>query len=280
MDTSQSVHPFEGSRTAMALLEVPSFVEALARVLYVAERRRPAGLIVGPAGSGKSALLQRVTGELAGTQHHCELLDLRTTAGHGLLWVLVERLGIAASGDWSDARLWRSIIDRIRGEGLVGRSLVLLLDHLEDCEEHCAVWLRRLVAEAAQSPGLSIILAARHNALAGWRELIHTYCELKIALPAWTIHETRRFLEQLWDGQRSLLITDDALAAMHALCRGRVRNLVQLGRLAWFAARAHELTAIDADHVRLVAGELWPMQPPAALLAPAAADLSLMEIQD
>ena len=61
--------PFRGCLDARSFYQSPTHDEALARLFFLVEQRRRLGLLMGPAGSGKSLLLEVLAQQLRRAGH-------------------------------------------------------------------------------------------------------------------------------------------------------------------------------------------------------------------
>ncbi len=101
--------------------------EGLARLEYLVAQQRRLGLIVGPAGSGKTFLAKQFV--RAARLRSCDVLhaDLLGVDGRELLWTLVSQLGIRRHIREACFALWRALADRliVMAEGRRHRSSVV-----------------------------------------------------------------------------------------------------------------------------------------------------------
>src|SRR5262245_30201745 len=104
--------------------------EALARLHYLFEHRRRAGIVLGPAGVGKSFLLAQFAREVRRTGHEAVAVDLFGTQDGEFLWNVAARLGAPVQLSDSRFRLWRAIADRLYENRLQNIHTVLLFDNV------------------------------------------------------------------------------------------------------------------------------------------------------
>lgn len=265
MVTGDRVDLFADDRILRIALRLPSFEEALARLLYVIENRRPCGLVVGLAGTGKTVLLDAAAYELSGAQWRLSYrpltVSLRAAGGAGLAWNLAARMGLTPDPSATGDELWRVIADRFEGQALSGLSLVPIIDHLDQSNRAAVLELERCCQLAGQFRS-TVVASARLPLGAPLAEVARPLCDLRIELPLWTAQETATFLTQIVEPASSIHWEPDAVEAAHACAAGRMRDTLQIARLAIFAVQAQGHTKIDADLVEAIANELW--QPPAS----------------
>jgi hypothetical protein len=110
--------------------------ESLARLRFLVGQKRKYGLLVGPAGSGKSSLLEALRRELlaGGTPVAAASgrYSLQPTAHFRLL---LEQYGAGYIPAETASESWRKVRDRIRQFGRFGQSTAILIDdadHLAD----------------------------------------------------------------------------------------------------------------------------------------------------
>ena len=238
--------------------------EALARLDYLVESNCGFGLLIGPAGSGKSLLLavlaQRLkqagkavaTINLAG----CEVRDV--LAAIALPWGMGLRPGLSFSPQ-DTSQLWRQIGDRLVELHYEGRPGVLLLDDLDLAAPAVISALPRFMT-MAPSPlaRLTIIGASSSAGVAAIGDRMLDRADLRIELPLWDDDDTRQFITaQLRRAGRTMAIfQDSALTRLHELSGGSPRRVCQLVQLSLLAGAGRELTEIDASTVEAICEEL------------------------
>lgn len=254
------INPFEDGTALGALRGVPAFEEALSRLLYLAEHGRPCGIVRGPAGSGKSPLLECVIGELRCGGQECGEIDLRRTSADEFSWRLACELGTAPSR--SDHRwCWRLIEDALRGRALAGRMTILTLDHLGEQGTDLLAELQRLLAIAEASAGWVTVLCAARSELRAVDHFVHAHSELRIELGPLDVDETGEFLRRVVETTGCCPFDEESVGALHAHSRGVLRDLMTLCRLAILARSGEETPHVTAEIVRLVAAEFTPSHP-------------------
>jgi type II secretory pathway predicted ATPase ExeA len=267
----RDVNPFEDGSAAAALRGLPSFEEALARLLHTAEHGRPFGIVRGPAGAGKSQLLECVAREARGGVQ----IDLRRSSAGEFVDQLCDELGAALT---AKPHAWKVIEDILLGRALAARPTLLLLDHLEAADADLLRQVERLLAVAEASAGWCTVLAAGCTPSAVVESIARVHGELRIELGHLEADETAQYLQQVVVQSDCPPFTDKAAAAVHDATGGLLRDIVRLCRLTLFAASTEEASEVTAEIVRMVTGELSPPRgtnlphrtPPA--LAPASSD--------
>jgi general secretion pathway protein A len=148
--------PFAERLAADALWQDDRMRQGLARLHYLADQAT-VGLITGPSGVGKSALLKRFMHELSRPRWEPVYLHLTHLPAAGLLKTLVDKLGeVPRRGK---DRLFEQILHKA---SQVEGSLLVILDeaHLVDAE--ALTDIRLLVSSALdESPPLKIVLVGQ-----------------------------------------------------------------------------------------------------------------------
>lgn len=230
----------------------PPLEEAEARCAWLMEHRRPFGVIVGPAGTGKSRLLQMLARGKRGrlTRGHCRPIEVAGLGRRELLGSIADGLGVALTAAHPGQGL-NAIVDRLRGLAECGGRQTLLLDHLEGAEEASLLAIRGLLAQMHGLRSLTILGAARPPLSRPLASLVADYADVRIELPALEAEESASFVEGLHSrsaaGGRVL---PAALEELHRLSRGIPRDLERLTRLAQLAAEAEEGAGIDPRTVQ------------------------------
>src|SRR3954465_13170109 len=120
---------FSPAAVRQSLASSPVHAEALARLDFLCESRLPLGLLLGPAGSGKSTVLAEFAERAA---RGGALVAMTNAATPDELAVLVPLGGGPQVAPEKDSRLlWRYIIDRFEEIKLEGLSVVILRDALD-----------------------------------------------------------------------------------------------------------------------------------------------------
>lgn len=241
------------------LIETPPHEEALARLSYLVEHRRRFGLMLGPAGTGKSLVLNAAAREAKGLGREVAAIDLFGIDSHDLLLHLAIALRLGPTERWSHATLWRAVGDHWHALHLARLPSVLLFDHLEHAEVDCLGMIERLLhLDVANDGGLTILAAARE----GQEEFsfgdLAEQSELRIELPSLSRRETESFIRELLDkaGTGREFFGRDASETLFDLSGGVPREIVRLCRLALAAAERDDAHRIDSVMLLDVAGEL------------------------
>lgn len=248
--------PFSGSG-ARFYFESPSHEEALSRMLYVVEERRPCGLLYGPAGSGKTLLLQLLTQQIRRMQREVIVLDLTDRGEEELLWDLHAELGLAPLQHTTIPVLWRQISDLLLSQPAAGYPMVILLDQLELARPGCFKVLQRLFPLLQRQRWITLLLAARAEHLSEVPLVLRDLTDLQIPLPWLTRAETALYIRHLLQagGTSSPIFEERAIQRLFEMSHGSPRKLNQLCDLSLLAAMAHEEPHVSEQVVLAAAGE-------------------------
>ncbi len=250
--------PFGGPRRPV---RVPCALheEALARLEFLVERRRLCGVVLGPGGCGKSALLQTFETQVRRYPVKVARLEAAGSDGAALLWQMHAALGLAPARESVSLALWQELSDALRGQRVAGDHTVLLIDHadrLEDCGLSLLVRLLRTCASSGAP--VTIILAARTPLSERLHDEAASCADLRIELAPLdrqgTVDYVRATLADA--GARRDLFDAAALAAIHERSAGRLGRIDRLCGLALLAAMADEHTTVTRDVIEAAAAEL------------------------
>lgn len=244
---------------SIGLIETPPLEEALARLGYLVEHRRRFGLMLGPAGTGKSLVLRAAADEAKRLGREVTLIDLFGIDSHELLWKLAIALRLGPTERWSHAALWRAVTDHWHALHSARLPSVLLLDHLERAESDCLGLIERLLhLDVANDGGLTVLAAAREGADELLLAELAEHSDLRIELPCLDRHETSAFVRELLfkTGANRETLHRDAIEILFDLSGGSPREIVRLCQLALVAAERDDLDQIDSVTLLDVASEL------------------------
>lgn len=249
----------QGTIGQSGLIETPPHEEALARLSYLVEHRRRFGLMLGPAGTGKSLVLRAAAREAKRLGREVATIDLFGIDSHDLLWQMAIALRLGPTARWSHPALWRAVMDHWHALHWAGLPSVLLFDHLERAEADCLSLIERLLhLDIANDGGLTILAAAREGLDECLFGELPEQSELRIELPCLSRREAEAFLRELLDkaSHGRGFFSSDASETLFDLSDGVPREIVRLCRLALAAAERDDVPRIDSAMLLDVAGEL------------------------
>ena len=231
--------------------------EAIARLLYVAEKSRPTGVLVGAAGSGKTHVLAMVASELRRAGGSVLTLDLSGMDSEGLIDQASARIGCVSSD--SDAPMVRlRMLSRWMEGQLAAGGLTVLADHLDQADRSALLVLDRLLS--ACEGGIPTLLAATETAECEMPVWVRRHGGLRIGLETMTPDQTAAYLDAgLAEAEPvglSPRFTPEAAARVHELSGGRMRSVGAIGRMAFVAGRAERFGSLTVELVEAACQEL------------------------
>ena len=249
--------------------ESPSHEEALARLYFLIEQQRQCGILTGPAGTGKTALLTLLAKQLRRSQCQSVLLDVCGISGDELIWQLANALHVAPAATARPFLLWRSVRDSLHGLSKSEQQIVLMFDHFDRGEADCPVVLEQLLRLTdGTGGGCTLLIAADETAISRSLSPLLPLVDLRIELSPLNRHETAYYVyESLKQaGAETELFDPSALDAIFAATGGLPREIGRLCELSLLAGMADKRTTIDAETVREAAANLSVTSNPSVVL--------------
>ncbi|HEY2759432.1 MAG TPA: AAA family ATPase [Pirellulales bacterium] len=244
--------PFRGTLDWRRFFAAPTHEEALARLHFLVDEARPLGLLLGPAGSGKSLVLEVFARRLLRAGAQVANLNLSGLDLHEFLWLIAAELGINPDRREDSFRIWRGILDRLTENRYQQLSTILLLDDVDEAAPTVLDHVARLTQINNTPRGrLSIVLSASTSALRRLTPRLIELAELRVDLEPWeptdTVQYVRGALVQA--GADAPVFSDEALERLHDLSGGIPRRVNRLANFALLAGAGRELNEIDVDTV-------------------------------
>ena len=254
----------QGPLRQSRLIETPAHEEALARLGYLVEHRRRFGLMLGPAGTGKSLVLRAAADDAKRLGREVAVIDLFGIDSHDLLWKLAVTLQLGPNERWSHSALWRAVTDHWHALHSARLPSLLLLDHLERAESDSLVLIERLLhLDVANEGCLTVLAAAREVANDLLLEGLAEQSDLRIELPRLDRHETAMFVREWLDKSNHdrECFSRNALETVFDLSGGSPREIIRLCQLSFAAAERDELDLINSVTLLEVTSELPRSEP-------------------
>lgn len=251
--------PFRSVLDPKRFYRSPTHEEAMARLDFLVQQRRRLGLLVGPAGSGKSLLLEVFAAQLRRNARPTAKLSLLGVEPAEMLWLLATGWGLSLEPTHSLATLWRAVTDRLVEYRYQQLDAVVLLDDANAVDRQVLQQVIRLARfDPSPETRLTVVLAGRNDAVAKLGEPLLGLSELRIELEPWEQAETGEYLHALLDqaGRQSSVFAEPAVTRLHELSRGIPRRVCQLADLALLAGAGRQLDQIDAEVVESAYQEL------------------------
>lgn len=247
-----STSPFaEGANAATA----PLIDEAVARLMFLVDERRPLGIVVGEAGTGKTTLLKLAAARIArkGLLVHRDSLLGRQS--YELLWEMGNRLGARPSGGEPLLAIWNSLEARLTELALDGRRVALLLDDVDGALGDAVTQIGRLLTLAERFPQLlTLVLAAMPENLSRLGSRILEQAHLRVDLGPWTLEETEEFMRRaLVNGTRTKNpFQPAAIERLHFLSNGMPGQIRRIADLALMVAASEKREWVDESLVEVL----------------------------
>jgi general secretion pathway protein A len=256
--------PFRGTPAVDQLYPTAGLTEALARIDYLVEGRRRAGVLMGESGVGKSLTLKAAARQLERQGRAVVHVDATAVSARELTWLVACGLGAAPREDAEVARLWRLISDRVAENRLQRTHTVLIVDEAGHAGPDVVSQLVRLARiDPSAEARWTIVLAAEPEQAARWNVTLRDLVDLRIDLMAWSMEDTIGYVQMslLEAGRMEPLFEDDALSVLHQLTQGVPRQVMRLADFALLAGAVAGRTTIDAVTIEAAHEELsWPVE--------------------
>lgn len=250
--------PFKNTIEPRWLYESPGHEEALARLMFLIEQHRRCGVLSGPAGTGKSLILEILRRETLRTGGEAALVDVLGHSSREMLWAILSALGRAPAGNDTPYRLWRLLHDHVQANRYARVPLVLMLDHVDRAEPDAIAAIERLYhLSGGGTSGLTLVLGVGNERAAGVATLLREISDLRIELSAFDREQTELYVETLLSraGANRRLFDTAAFDRLFEESRGIPRELNRLCDLSLLAGMSDHATQIDAAIVSAAADE-------------------------
>ncbi len=253
--------PFERELPTDLLYDSPSFSEALARLLYVCEKRTLA-LITGEAGSGKSALLRLLGNKLdPNTYHYSYIADSNLTP-RNFYFLSLSSMGLAPLGQLTRLKsLFKTaLLDLYENKG---KTTVIAIDEAQTLEASMLFELRFIMNFNCDSfSPLAVILVGEtslrttlraYHMSAIWRRVDTGY-----HLGAMDFEETKKYINhQLKSaGCSRPLFPDDVISRIQEKSKGLPAYINTLCRGCLLDASTRNQELIDGENLARVLTDL------------------------
>ena len=251
--------PFRNCLDPQFFYPSPTHDEALARLHFIVEERRRLGLLMGPAGSGKSFMLELFAPQLRRSGRKVAMLNLIGVEPDEMLWLLAAQFGRYLDRTTSTTVLWRALSDRLVEFRYQQLDAAILLDDADQASRSVLPHLVRLAKyDSSPASRLTLILVGERERMGRLGDAILGLAELRIDLEPWAPEDTQNFvIKSLCQAGRQLpVFAEPAIARLHELSHGIPRQVRQLADLALVAGAGRELKQIGPDVVESVYHEL------------------------
>jgi len=264
--------PFESVGDAVSAPWSEPQHAALAKLRYAVESGRSAALLAGPAGVGKTLLIDALLGGLDGAHRPRVQVVFPQMTDRDLLHYLADRLGAppvdAPQGSIAESlnRLEAFFSDNVAG----GRHAVLVVDEAHLIEDSRLLEPLRLLLNMRvdRRGAFTMILCGQPELLSVVQRYgaLDERVDVKVLLPAFSEEETLQYIERRLDaaGASREIFTPDAVETVHRLAHGVARRINRLCDLALLVGFANSQAVIDAEQIGAVNEELIDVRRAAA----------------
>lgn len=248
--------PFSEHAAAATLWRDGRMKEGLARLEFLLAMGE-LGMITGPSGVGKSALIKRFLSGLTPQQCEAVYCHLAHLPSAGLLKLIATELGEAPRR--GKDRVYQQILERAgRAEG----TLLLVFDEAHLLTSEALTDLRLLISSALDvGPPLKILLAGQDSLRATIKRAQHAdllnRVSVRFQLRALTKEQTSQYVDfQITQaGGNAKLFGEEVKALLHDFTGGLPRAINNLAIACLLQATALGVTRIDEDVFRNAAAE-------------------------
>ena len=228
--------------------------EAIARLLFLASHRRPAGLVTGGPGVGKTHALACVGQELRRTGHAALGLDLDGMDADGLVDQACSRVGLAPQDSEATLIRLRRLRRWVDGQ-LAAGGLTILADHIDRADASALAVLDRLLAQVESGGTSPTLLASAGDSVDGCSWL-RRHAALQIAVEPMKPAELADFLDAgitAYEPRGCVpRFSWDAVYAIAGQSGGSVRTAAAIAQTAFVAAQTERFDTIDRPLVEAI----------------------------
>lgn len=258
-----SERPFEHTLDSRFYYPAESHQGAFLKLRYAIENRRSAALVAGPAGIGKTLLVQTLTRQLPESFSPIIQLVFPQMPADQLVNYLADELAgeksaVPATIEQSLRRLEHHLLENHRA----GKHAIVIVDEAHLLRESSALETLRLLMnyEADSQPLFTLVLISQPSLL----PTLHRSPELeerlgaKCLLKKFTVEETMSYVHHrlATAGATQPIFTTEALEKLHDLSQGLPRRINRLADLALVVGYADETQEINESQIGAVAEEL------------------------
>lgn len=256
--------PFEPGCDGQTFYRSSPFQSAVNKLRYAIENGRAAGLVAGPAGVGKTLLIETLRQQLGEQFQPFIRVVFPQMTERDLLVYLAEQFG-APPADPPRYTIEESLrrLEYILGENVSRkRHAVVVIDEAHLLEDSGLLEPLRLLLNlgGVGAPPFTLLFVGqptlgpiiqRHGAL-------DERVDIKVLLPAMSAAETGEYVTHRLDaaGATREIFSSDALKTVHQLTGGVARRVNRLCDLALLVGFANGQHTIDAESLHAIHGEL------------------------
>lgn len=262
--------PFQRAASVDGFYEGSVQEEALARLKFLVQFRRPLGVLVGPSGSGKSLVLDVFAQRLQLEAKPFVRLGLQGADWREFLWQLAAKLDLNPSLEAGEFLLWRKIKDYFAQIQAAERDMVLILDDVDDTAPECQLGLVRLLAaNRCLESRLTMVVATRPETVGQLSPRLLELAELRVQLDPMPLADVASYLYHHLSlaGREESAFSNAAIVRLQEISGGLPRKLNHLAELSLVAAASQGLACVDTEVVDGAAREMSSFQTESARAA-------------
>lgn len=251
--------PFQNTLDLRWFYESSAHDEALSRLFFLVEQERRCGLLSGPAGTGKSLLLEMLFRETNRTQRAAARIDLVGRTSDEVVWDMSAALGLAPRRQSTSRELWQGLQDRLQAHRFSRTPTVVLFDHVDRATSDGVAAVQRLLhIGSSTSSGITFVLTTRDESVSRLPEALAAASDLHIELAALDRAQTREYVETLLGeaGASRTIFDPSAINQLQEITHGIPRDINRLCDLSLLAAMTDDLTRVTGAVVLAAAQEL------------------------
>ncbi len=255
--------PFVGGLNLKGFFLSGIHEEALARLDYLVQHRQRIGLLIGPAGTGKSLLLEVFSAQLRRCGQPVVQISVAGAKRSELLWDLLEGLGRMPTPQSPSCLLWQQLFDRFREAWWVGQPVVILFDQMESVSKEGGETISRLLGCINRPEWtVTVVLAGRWEILSQLGRSLLDQVDLQMVVEPWELPDTQRYVQEALRraGRSEPIFTAEAVQRLHELSRGIPRQINRLANLALLAGALEGLPQIGPELIEAVYAQLPPLE--------------------
>jgi len=254
--------PFAGKLDTDRFYESPTHEEALARLSYVVDQGRAGAVVIGPAGVGKTLVLEVFAQRMRRPDREIILVHCPGFGTRELFFDLAQQMRLLPEPGESAAELWRRVRDHVlanRGDSV---QTVIIVDqaHLlsSDGQQRGLHLLYQL--DPHPQAKFTVVLSGRPELLEQTAPDLIEWVDLGVTIEPLDERETGNYISHstAWAGRNEPVFTADAVRKVFELSGGVPRHINRVCDLALLAACSEERTRVTAEVVESVYRDLIP----------------------
>lgn len=255
--------PFEHTADARYHYPTEGQHAALLKLRYAIENRRPAALLAGASGLGKTLVAQTLLRQLSETHQPQVHLVFPQMPPEQLVHYLADQLDASGSSPArSIEQNFRRLESRLRDNAAAGKHAVVVVDEAHLLAETGGLATLRLLfnLEVDSQPAATYILVGQTSLMVAIDRMpeLEERLAVKCLLRRMAIEETMAYVQHRLEaaGAKRKIFDEAALEALQELSHGVPRRINRLCDLALLVGFADELPEIGRAQIEAVADEL------------------------